>query len=255
MSKRILIEVCCGSVDDAIEAQKNGADRVELSSALMFGGLTPSAGAIIEAKRLLDIPVAVMVRPRGGGFCYTDREMAVMEQDVEAARLLGADAIVFGVLNEDGTVDRPRCQRMIELIGDREAVFHRAFDVTPDPFAALDELISLGVKRVLTKGQQNTLEEGASLIRELIARARGRVEILVAGAKPYNMESIVASLGCDQIHIASFTSRIDTSSSARPHVFFGSALRPPEDRYDVADGGYVRGMRERADGMGKGENF
>lgn len=246
MDQRILVEVCCGSAEDAIEAREGGADRVELCASLMFGGLTPSAGAIIETRRALDIPVMVMVRPRGGGFCYSEVEMRVMERDVDMALQLGADGIVLGILNEDGTVDRSRCARIIERIGERETVFHRAFDVTPDPFAALDDLIRLGVKRVLTKGQQNTLEEGAGLIRELIAYAAGRIEILVAGVRPYNIESIVAGLGCDQIHIASFVTRTDPSSGARPHVFFGSALRPPEDRYEMTDQGYIRKVRDAA---------
>lgn len=246
MQKRIIVEVCCGSAEDAIEAMKGGADRVELCTSLMLGGLTPSAGAIIEARRALNIPVMVMVRPRGGGFCYTDTELRVMEQDVDMALQIGADGVVFGVLNGDGTVDRVRCARLIQRIGCREAVFHRAFDVTPDPFAAIDELIDLGFRRVLTKGQQNTLEEGAPLIRRLMDHAAGRIEILVAGAKPHNLETIVANLGCDQIHIASFVSKTDPSVAARPHVFFGSALRPPEDRYELADREYVRMMRARS---------
>lgn len=139
--KDILLEICCGSIDDAIQSENGGADRVELCSALFLGGLTPSIGTIQETKRRLTIPVMAMVRPRGGGFCYTAAEFATMERDAEAAIHSGAEGIVFGILKEDGRIDQRRTQRMRRIIGKRQAVFHRAFDVTPDPFKALDQLI------------------------------------------------------------------------------------------------------------------
>ena len=123
MAREYLLEVCCGSVDDAVEAQLGGADRVELNSNMFFGGLTPTAGSIKKAKEILDIPVMVMIRPRGGGFCYTEREMEVMEYDTQTAVELGADGIVFGILNEDGTLDEARCKRIIKLAGDRMSFF------------------------------------------------------------------------------------------------------------------------------------
>src|SRR5215469_11620229 len=157
---KILLEICCGSIDDAIESEKGGADRVELCSALFLGGLTPSIGTIQEAKQRLKIPIIVMVRPRGGGFCYTDAEFATMERDTAAAIEAGADGIVFGILTNDGKLDRQRVQRIRKLIGNKQAVFHRAFDVTPDPYAALEELIDLGIIRVLTSGQKDTVPQG-----------------------------------------------------------------------------------------------
>ena len=114
---RVLLEICCGSIDDAIEAEKGGADRVELCSALFLGGLTPSFGTIQEAKRRLRIPVVVMVRPRGGGFAYSEAEMASMERDAKAAVEAGADGIVFGILQADGRIDIARCRRIRQLIG------------------------------------------------------------------------------------------------------------------------------------------
>lgn len=244
MKKRVLVEVCCGSLDDAIVARDAGADRIELNSSLFFGGLTPSIGTIIEAKKNLDIPIMVMIRPRGGGFCYTDSEFKVMLEDVKAAIEHGADGIVFGILNEDGTIDEDRCKRMVELIGDREAVFHRAFDVVPDPFKALDQLVSMGVKRILTKGQENSIEEGGYLLKQLIEYAKGSIEILPGGCRPYNIERIVKELGCDQVHLASFVTKTDSSTSARSHVYFGSAMRAPEDCYEITNYTYVKNMRD-----------
>jgi len=180
-TQRILVEICCGSLEDALEAERGGADRVELCSALFLGGLTPSLGTIMEAKARLKIPIMVMIRPRGGGFCYTKSEMAVMERDTVLAAEQGAEGMVFGILNADGSIDEERCKRLRKLIGDRQAVFHRAFDVTPDPFRSLDQLVALGFTRVLTSGQEDTVPEGAQLIKRLIGYAGDRIEILPGG--------------------------------------------------------------------------
>src|SRR5579863_437997 len=120
----ILLEICCGSIDDAIQSEAGGADRVELCSALFLGGLTPSIGTIQEAKRRLKIPVIAMVRPRGGGFCYTAAEFATMERDTAAAIDAGVDGIVFGTLKSNGRIDQRRTARIRRIVGDRQAVFH-----------------------------------------------------------------------------------------------------------------------------------
>src|SRR5215472_2296548 len=206
--QRILLEICCGSLDDALEAQRGGADRVELCSALFLGGLTPSIGSLIEAKQCLKIPVMAMDRPRPAGFCYSTVEFAVMERDADLLLQHEADGIVFGILNADGTVDVPRTGVMRKRIGDRQAVFHRAFDVTPDPFRALEELIDLGVTRVLTSGQRNGAPEGSELIRQLIERAYGRMEVLPgAGITLQNVRDFVVKTGTTQIHMTAFAER------------------------------------------------
>ncbi|NLC69669.1 MAG: copper homeostasis protein CutC [Clostridiaceae bacterium] len=235
MSKDILLEVCCGSVDDTIEAQAGGADRVELNSSIFFGGLTPSLGSLIEAKKRLKIPVMVMIRPRGGGFCYTDTEFEIMKHDTRLAVENGADGIVFGILKSDGTVDEKRCEEIVKLSKDKDTVFHRAIDVAPDPFKALDSLINLGIKRVLTTGQQNTPEEGLDLIIDLMKYAAGRIEILIGSVTPFNVDYIVEKTRCTQVHMASFRTERDTSTLARPHIYYGFALYPPEDRYELAN--------------------
>ncbi len=233
----ILLEICCGSIDDALEAERGGADRVELCSALFLGGLTPSLGTLQEAKARLKIPVIMMVRPRGGGFCYTDAEFATMERDTELALEYGADGVVFGILQRNGAIDLDRTRRIRELIGDRrQSVFHRAFDVTPDPFAALEQLIDLGITRVLTSGQQNTVGEGAELVARLIAHARGRIEIMPGGGiMPYQLENVVEHTGCTQIHLTAFRVAHDPSTEARPQVTFGGALYPPENLFQMTD--------------------
>jgi copper homeostasis protein len=240
LDKKVLVEVCCGSVDDAIEAERAGADRIELNSSLFFGGLTPSIGSIIETKKSVKIPVIVMIRPRGGGFCYTESEFKAMQYDTIEAIKAGADGIAFGVLNEDGTVDVERCKKIVELIGDKEAIFHRAFDVTPDPFKAVDTLIDIGINRILTKGQENTLEAGIHLLKKLFDYSGDRIEILPSGCKAYNVDWAIRELKCSQIHVASYISKIDTSGAARPNVYFGSALRPSEGSYELVNSSFVK---------------
>lgn len=236
MSNKILVEVCCGSFDDAVQAQAGGAHRIELNSSLFHGGLTPSIGTLVETKKKLNIPVMVMVRPREGGFCYTEGEFAVAQQDARMALENGADGIVFGFLHADGTVDMERCEKMLKIIGDKDSVFHRAFDVVPDPFKALDQLIELGVTRIMTSGQESTVVEGTDLIRKLIQHAKGRIEILPGGGiRLTNIDRVIRETGCDQIHIASFATHYDGSTSANPRIFYGGALYPPEDRYNVTD--------------------
>ena len=245
----VQLEICCGSLDDAVEAGAGGADRVELCSALFLGGLTPSYGALVEAKQRLGIPVVFMARPRGGGFCYTATEMAAMERDTEMAVAHGADGVVFGILEPDGRVDLARTRRLRSLIGDREAVFHRAFDVTPDPFRALDELVDLGVTRILTSGQCDTAWEGLPLIARLVEYARGRVQIMPGGGiKPYQFDEVIARTGCRHIHVAAWKSQVDASTRHRPEVTFGGALYPPEDRYDVTDRAVVGDLARRVKG-------
>ena len=238
---RVLLEICCGSIDDAIEAEKGGADRVELCSALFLGGLTPSLGTIQEAKRRVKIPIMVMVRPRGGGFAYSEAEFASMERDAETAVGNGADGVVFGILQSDGTIDIPRCRRIRQLIGERQAVFHRAFDVTPDPVEVLEQLVDLGITRVLTSGQKDSVPEGVELIKKLIERARGRIEILPGGGiQAWNMKEMIERIGCAQVHLTAWGTALDTSTEARPAVTFGGALYPSEDRYQMTDAKLVR---------------
>jgi copper homeostasis protein len=242
----VLLEICCGGIDDAVEAEKGGADRVELCSALFLGGLTPSLGTILEAKRRLKIPVMVMVRPRGGGFAYSQAEFATMERDAEAAVENGADGVVFGILQSDGRVDSARCERIRRLIGTRQAVFHRAFDVTPDPFEALEQLVDLGIRRVLTSGQKDSVPEGVELIKKLIERAGDRIEILPGGGiQAWNVKKVVERTGCRQVHLTAWGTASDSSTLARPGITFGGALYPAEDRYQVADAGVVRQVLAR----------
>ncbi len=240
---KVLLEVCCGSLDDAIEAELGGADRVELCSSLFLGGLTPSIGSVIEAKRRLKIPVIVMIRPRGGGFCYTEPEFAAMRRDAEKALAEGADGIVFGILKPDGKVDVERNRRLRDIAGTKQAVFHRAIDVTPDPFHALDQLIDTGFTRVLTSGQQPSVPEGLDVISRLVTQAGDRITVMPGGGiRPAFVGEVLSRTGCKEIHVAAWKSQHDPSCEVRPEVTFGGALYPPENRYDLTDRDVIAGI-------------
>ena len=242
--KKVTLEVCCGSVEDVLQAADGGADRVELNSCLFHGGLTPSIGEVLVAKKLVDIPIMTMVRPRQGGFCYTKAEYATALADAEQLLAAGADGLVFGFLHEDGALDRERCRELVRLAGDKTKVFHRAIDVAPDWKTMLSELIDLGVDRVLTSGQAPDVFYGVDVIREMVEFAAGRIQILPgAGVNRKNIDRILAGTGCDQIHVARFTQRLDPSTANNRDIFYGGALYPPEDRYDVIDGAFVAEMR------------
>ena len=242
--KKVTLEVCCGSVEDVLQAADGGADRVELNSCLFHGGLTPSIGEVLVAKKLVDIPIMTMVRPRQGGFCYTKAEYATALADAEQLLAAGADGLVFGFLHEDGALDRERCRELVRLAGDKTKVFHRAIDVAPDWKTMLSELIDLGVDRVLTSGQAPDVFYGVDVIREMVEFAAGRIQILPgAGVNRKNIDRILAGTGCDQIHVAHFTQRLDPSTANNRDIFYGGALYPPEDRYDVIDGAFVAEMR------------
>ena len=244
------LEVCIASLEDAIVAAHRGADRLELNSALPLGGLTPSLGLLRRVRQAVRIPVIAMVRPRAGGFCYNDGDLAVMLEDTAALLHEGADGVAFGVLKEDGSVDVRRCALLMHEIGPAQAVFHRAFDVTPDPFAAMEALIDLGVPRIMTSGQQPTAEAGTKMIKELIDRAAGRIEILAAGSiRPHNVAALIAATKCDQVHASLRSLREDRSTQARPALRFSVEHNLREDQLDGTDEAMVREMVERMKGQ------
>jgi copper homeostasis protein len=247
---RVLLEICCGCAEDAIQAGIGGADRVELCSALFLGGLTPSAGSLgVLTQQPFGPEVMAMVRPRAAGFCYSQVEMEVMKRDAELLLAHGADGIVFGVLRADRTVDVERCQEIHKIAAGRQTVFHRAFDVVPDPIRALEELINLGFTRVLTSGQQASAPQGSKLIRELVDHARGRIEILPgAGIREDNVRQLLAETGCSQVHATAFRQLDDPSTEGSP-IQFGSTENPSESAYNRTDAGLVQRMRQVLDAL------
>ncbi len=230
-------EVCLQSVDDAVAAQAGGAQRVELCAALVEGGITPSLGTIRACRDAVDIDIMVMIRPRGGDFFYTDWELDVMEKDIAECRKIGVAGVVFGMLEKDGQVARTQVQRMVEATGpDLSVTFHRAFDVSAAPFAALETLIELGVSRVLTSGQAGTVPEGKEMIRQLVDRATGRIGILPGcGITPENVAEIVAYTGVSEFHAPAFTTLESPMTHRNPAVYMGIPGLPEYERKTTSE--------------------
>lgn len=242
--RKIALEICIDSVPSAIAAAEGGADRVELCDNLLEGGTTPSAGAIGAARSAIDIGLQVIIRPRGGDFLYSDVEFDVMRRDIAVAKDLGADGVVIGCLNGDGTVDAARTEALIEAARPMNVTFHRAFDMTRDPFEALETLIGLGVDRILTSGQEPSVLEGLDLIRDLHRRADGRVIVMPgAGITLRNLPKIVAQTGVSEVHFYTVAAQESGMAFRNPRVFMGGELRPPEYTRLVAAAGDVAAVR------------
>ena len=210
------LEIAANSLASANAARDGGAHRIELCASLGEGGLTPSQATIALAREALAIPIHVLVRPRAGDFLHAARELETMCRDIEACARLGCDGVVVGVLDADGNVDRAACATLIEAAGSLDVTFHRAFDMTRDPFAALEDAIALGCARVLTSGQRANALEGAEMIRALIDRAAGRIAIMPgAGIDSRNVAAIRDATGAMEFH-ASAKRAIDSRMRYRP---------------------------------------
>ena len=201
--KRDIFEVCAGSVQDCINAQLGGADRVELNSALHLGGLTPSLAMLRLVKEKTSLKVVCMDRPRAAGFCYDDVEIETMFEDAKILLENGADGISFGFLNFDATINMTETKKMVELIHQyqKEAVFHRAFDCVDDPMHAIKQLIDCGVDRILTSGLQPTALQGSSVIAKLQSDFGNQIEILAgSGINANNIRTLKEQTGIHQFH-------------------------------------------------------
>ena len=196
-------EVAVDSLESALIAESCAAHRIELCADLGSGGITPSTGMIQLALAKLDIPVHVMIRPRRGDFLYSASEFAVMQRDIEVAKLAGADGVVFGILLEDGRVDAERVQALIDLARPLHVTFHRAFDMSRDLYRALDDLMRLGVDTVLTSGQEATAEAGLTMISALVKRAGRDICVMPgSGINPANIRKIAQVSGATDFHFS-----------------------------------------------------
>jgi len=243
----MIVEVCVDSVESAVAAEKGGAARVELCCALLEGGLTPSAGAIALARKSLRIGLNVIVRPRGGDFLYTGAEHEVMLRDIGAAKESGADGVVLGVLTASGDVDVTRARELAESARPMSVTFHRAFDMTRDPFAALEALAGLGIDRVLTSGQEESALEGLDLLRELVSRASDRIVVMVCGnLTEKNITRIAKETRAKELHVTGFHDVESGMTFKNSRVYMGGLLRPPEYTRAVTDADRISALVRRA---------
>jgi copper homeostasis protein len=200
------IEVCIDSVESAIAAERGGARRVELCADLLEGGITPGAGMIASVRRNIGIDLYVMIRPRGGDFCFTGPEFEVMQEEIAQVRKLGADGVVLGVLDEQGQVDVERTRKLVELAAPLPVTFHRAIDVTPDHAAALDDVVATGARRILTSGGAPDAMRGMAEIASMVENAKGRIAIMAGcGVSAENIVALARGTGANEFHSSART--------------------------------------------------
>ncbi len=197
----VLVEAAVESLDDALAAVDGGADRLELCGNLTLGGITPERELIAGVLASVNVPVLVMIRPRGGSFLYSTRELDRMKRDTEAAIQLGAAGVVLGVLDAQNRVDVDQTRTLAELAGPDQVTFHRAIDRTPDALDAMDALLELGIGRVLTSGGAPTAGEGVERLAALVSRAEERLVVVAGGGVRANtVREVVERSGVREVH-------------------------------------------------------
>lgn len=224
------MEVVGCSVEDALAIERAGADRIELCAGIIAGGVTPSTGLLRSVKAACSLPVMAMIRPREGGFFYSESEFATMEREVDELVSAGADGVVFGILLADGSIDRPRMEKLRRRAGTLPVMCHRAFDVTPDPLAAIDALVDAGVDRVLSSGQTREILTGLPKLRRIMDHAAGRIVVQPCeGIRANNVALVVDTLEPSCIHFGPFVEAMDPTSRLGTEVDYGHHMVVDED--------------------------
>lgn len=211
MTSTPLIEGCVDSHASALAAVRGGADRLELCANLSIGGTTPSRALFRQVRRDCPVRINVLIRPRFGDFLYSPAELEEMAEDIAAFRELGADGVVIGALTPSGALDSEQMARLMDQAENMDVTLHRAFDMTFDPFAALEEAVRLGCRTILTSGQAPSAPEGRELLRELFLRADGRIDLMAgAGIKHGNIRALSAHTGIRVFHTSARTGPVDS---------------------------------------------
>lgn len=241
----VVIEACVDTLSSALNAQRGGADRVELCDNLADAGTTPSHGVLSLALEQLTVPVFPIIRSRGGGFVYDASDIAVMRSDLQHARDLGAPGAVIGALTATGDIDERLTAELRADAPEMQLTFHRAFDVCRDAGAALETLIALGIDRVLTSGQANTAWEGRDLIAALVRASNGRIAILAGGSVDEgNAADLVRVTGVRELHVRG--TRLEREPGSARSIPFRKVLPADEAARAVTDPDRIAAIRRAA---------
>lgn len=247
-AKRIIVEIAAHSVQSALAAQAGGAHRVELFSDPLEGGVTPSEGLVAVVRDRLKIPLHVIIRPRGGDFCYSDEEQDVMQRDIAAMKRIGADGAVLGALNPEGSVNVELTQALVEASRPMSVTFHRAIDMCRDISAALKDIVACGADRVLTSGGEASACDGISVLQLLVKEAGERISLIAAGGvRPANVRAIVQHTGVREVHAGLRTTVPGPMLFQNETVSFGKA-RSEFERIIIREQD-VRSLVELAEGL------
>ncbi len=232
------IEACIGTLQSGIEAEKGGANRVELCDNLAEGGTTPSAALIQMTKEKLEIPAAVMIRPRHGDFLYSDLEFEIMKKDIEFCKTVGVEAVVFGLLTPDGQIDCQRTMRLVESAGNMQVCFHRAVDLSRDYFEAIEKIINCGCTRILTSGGANKAVEGLNNIKRAQELYGNKIEIMVGSGINAENVSKFYEIGIRNFHLSGKV-QIDSLMTYRKEGVSMGAISA-EEEYKITQTDYKK---------------
>jgi len=241
------LEIVVYNIESALKAQEGRADRIELCDNPGEGGTTPSYGTIENVRQNVNLDVFVMIRPRGGDFHYSNYEFHSMKRDIDQCQKLSVDGVVFGILNEDGTIDKKRCTELIKRARPLKVTCHRAFDMTRDPFEALEDCIEVGFNRILTSGQQPQAVKGVDMIAELIKKANGRIAIMPgSGVNESTVEEIVSKTKATEIHFSATAFRDSAMTYKNPNIAGMGDEEGSEFKLRSVDPNRIKKMRELA---------
>jgi|APLak6261690433_1056193.scaffolds.fasta_scaffold05496_2 copper homeostasis protein len=214
MVQNAQLEIACFNLESALIAQENGADRVELCADMDVGGTTPDFKTVLQAREKLTVDLYVMIRPRGGNFVYTDAEFQQMQADIAALKQFNVDGFVFGILNEDKTINVEQNKVLVDLAKPFSCTFHRAFDEVENAFEALEEVIGCGFKTILTSGQKPNVSEGMHRLAELVSKADNRIVIMPGGGlRSTNIEVIQQNTKAVFYHSSAITDGSKTANA------------------------------------------
>ena len=234
-------EICANSVESCLAAQEGGAHRVELCASMPEGGTTPSIGEVKLARRLLDIKLHVIIRPRGGDFVYSPLELDIMEEDIRAVKEAGADGVVFGCLTPEAELDMPAMKRLVEAAEGMSITFHRAFDYVRRPAEVMESLIRMGVSRILTSGQQPTAIQGTDLLASLVKQAAGRIIIMPGcGVNESNIRDLAEKTDASEFHFSARENKESRMLYRNPALSMGGTVTVDEYLTPVTTAARVR---------------